>query len=74
MIVLLTLLGRVCVLLQCVDEGQGSGEDSAFTSTRLLSGSEMKAMLQWEDAESHPLPSLEKQITVHVQDSLKKKK
>lgn len=47
----------------CVDEGQGSGEDAAFPATRLLSGSEMKALLQWEDAESHPILALEKQIT-----------
>lgn len=52
------------VLNQCVDEAQGSGEDPSFTSPRLLSGSEMKALLQWEESESHPLPTLEKQITV----------
>nr|XP_046254709.1 protein virilizer homolog isoform X2 [Scatophagus argus] len=45
------------------DEGQGSGEEPAFTTPRLLSGSEMKALLQWEESESHPLPALEKQIT-----------
>ncbi|XP_028436576.1 protein virilizer homolog [Perca flavescens] len=47
----------------CVDEAQGSGEESAFSSPRLLSGSEMKALLQWEESETHPLPTLEKQIT-----------
>ncbi|KAM8735470.1 protein virilizer homolog isoform 3-T3 [Acanthopagrus schlegelii] len=47
----------------CVDEGQGSGEEPAFTAPRLLSGSEMKALLQWEPSDSHPLPTLEKQIT-----------
>ncbi|XP_044063135.1 protein virilizer homolog isoform X2 [Siniperca chuatsi] len=47
----------------CMEEGQGSGEESAFTPPRLLSGSEMKALLQWEESESHPLPTLEKQIT-----------
>ncbi|XP_041799289.1 protein virilizer homolog isoform X1 [Chelmon rostratus] len=47
----------------CVDEGQGSGEESAFTAPRLLSGFEMKALLQWEESESHPLPTLEKLIT-----------
>ncbi|XP_030249925.1 protein virilizer homolog isoform X2 [Sparus aurata] len=47
----------------CVDEGQGSGEEPAFTAPRLLSGSEMKALLQWEASDSHPLPTLEKQIT-----------
>ncbi|TKS82029.1 Protein virilizer -like protein [Collichthys lucidus] len=46
----------------CVDEVQGSGEESAFTPPRLLSGSEMKTLLQWEESESHPLPTLEKQI------------
>lgn len=51
--------------MQCVEEGQGSGEESAFpTPPRLLSGSEMKALLQWDKSESHPLPSLEKQISV----------
>ncbi|KAM3615248.1 uncharacterized protein V6R79_025420 [Siganus canaliculatus] len=44
----------------CSDEGQGSGEEAA---QRLMSGSEMKTLLQWEDSESHPLPTLEKQIT-----------
>ncbi|XP_041649805.1 protein virilizer homolog isoform X3 [Cheilinus undulatus] len=47
----------------CVEEGQGSGEEPVFTPPRLLSGTEMKALLQWEDSESHPLPTLEKQIT-----------
>uniref|UniRef100_A0AAQ5ZEP6 Virilizer N-terminal domain-containing protein n=1 Tax=Amphiprion ocellaris TaxID=80972 RepID=A0AAQ5ZEP6_AMPOC len=47
----------------CVEEGQGSSDDSAFVPPRLLSGSEMKALLQWEESESHPLPALEKQIT-----------
>uniref|UniRef100_A0A7N6AAS4 Virilizer N-terminal domain-containing protein n=1 Tax=Anabas testudineus TaxID=64144 RepID=A0A7N6AAS4_ANATE len=45
-------------------ETMGSGEESAFpTPPRLLSGSEMKALLQWDKSESHPLPSLEKQIS-----------
>lgn len=60
------IVGSVCVLLQCVDEGQGSGEESAFTAPRLLSGFEMKALLQWEESESHPLPTLEKLITVQI--------
>uniref|UniRef100_A0A3P8UKN1 Vir like m6A methyltransferase associated n=1 Tax=Cynoglossus semilaevis TaxID=244447 RepID=A0A3P8UKN1_CYNSE len=49
----------------CVDEAQRSGEESSFsTAPRLwLSGSEMKAVLQWEESESHLLPTLEKQIT-----------
>uniref|UniRef100_A0A7N9AL89 Vir like m6A methyltransferase associated n=1 Tax=Mastacembelus armatus TaxID=205130 RepID=A0A7N9AL89_9TELE len=47
----------------CVEEGQGSGEESFSPPPRLLSGSEMKALLQWEKSESHPLPTLEKQIT-----------
>ncbi|KAK1895073.1 Protein virilizer like [Dissostichus eleginoides] len=47
----------------CVDETHGTVEESAFTPQRLLSGSEMKALLQWEGAESHPLPTLEKRIT-----------
>lgn len=48
----------------CVEEGHGSTEEPAFNAPpRLLSGSEMKALLQWEESESHPLPTLEKQIT-----------
>lgn len=54
----------ICVV-QCVDEGQGS-EESAFTSPRLLSSSDMKVFLQWEESESHPLTTLEKQITVQI--------
>lgn len=60
------IVGSVCVLIQCVEEGHGSGEESSFVAPRLLSGSEMKALLQWEESESHPLPTLEKQITVQV--------
>ncbi|KAM9852272.1 protein virilizer homolog [Aulostomus maculatus] len=48
----------------CGEEAQGSTEESAFAAPpRLLSGSEMKVLLQWEESESHPLPTLEKQIT-----------
>ncbi|KAM7420752.1 hypothetical protein PAMA_015125 [Pampus argenteus] len=48
----------------CVEEGQGSSEESAFAPPpRLLTASEMKSLLQWEESESHPLPTLEKQIT-----------
>ncbi|CAG11921.1 unnamed protein product, partial [Tetraodon nigroviridis] len=47
----------------CAEEGQVSGEDATFTTPRLLSGSEMKTLLQWEEPESHPLTTLEKQIT-----------
>ncbi|KAM6910567.1 protein virilizer homolog [Xenentodon cancila] len=47
----------------CVEEGQGSSEEPVFVPPRLLSGSEMKALLQWEESESHPLPALEKLIT-----------
>ncbi|XP_028325916.1 protein virilizer homolog isoform X1 [Gouania willdenowi] len=46
----------------CLEEGQGSTEESTFPSPRLLTGAEMKALLQWEESESHPLPALEKQI------------
>ena len=52
--------------IQCVDEAQGSSEEPAFVPPRLLSGSEMKTMLQWEESESHPIPALEKLITVLV--------
>lgn len=54
------------LLIQCAEEGQGSGEDPTFSTPRLLSGSEMKTLLQWEEAESHPLTTLEKQLTVQV--------
>uniref|UniRef100_UPI0037E9748B protein virilizer homolog isoform X2 n=1 Tax=Semicossyphus pulcher TaxID=241346 RepID=UPI0037E9748B len=52
----------------CVDEAQGSGEEPVFTAPRLLSGTEMKALLQWEESETHPLPTLEKQITLCKDD------
>lgn len=54
------------LLIQCAEEGQGSGEDPTFSTPRLLSGSEMKTLLQWEEAESHPLTTLEKQLTVQI--------
>ncbi|KAK7886771.1 hypothetical protein WMY93_026392 [Mugilogobius chulae] len=47
----------------CVEEAQSRSEDPGFVSLRLLTGSEMKALLQWENSESHPLNSLEKTIT-----------
>ncbi|XP_017280507.1 protein virilizer homolog isoform X4 [Kryptolebias marmoratus] len=47
----------------CVEEGQGSGEEPSCASLRLLSGSEMKTLLLWDDSESHPLTALEKLIT-----------
>ncbi|KAM9805980.1 protein virilizer homolog [Syngnathus typhle] len=47
----------------CHEEGQAPIEESSFVpSPRLLSGSEMKALLQWEKSDSHPLQILEKQI------------
>ncbi|KAF7669699.1 hypothetical protein LDENG_00147220 [Lucifuga dentata] len=48
----------------CGEEGHGSSEEPTFTPPppRLLTASEMKALLQWEESESHPLPTLEKQI------------
>ncbi|KAG7474716.1 virilizer-like isoform X2 [Solea senegalensis] len=48
-----------------VEEGLRSGEESSFsTAPRLwLSGFEMKALLHWEESESHPLQTLEKEIT-----------
>lgn len=30
----------------------------------------MKTLLQWEDPESHPLTTLEKQITVKITDAI----
>ncbi|XP_038146939.1 protein virilizer homolog isoform X2 [Cyprinodon tularosa] len=44
----------------CAEEGQGSSEEPVCVAPRLLSGSEMKSLLQWEDSESHPLMELEK--------------
>uniref|UniRef100_A0A3Q3C543 Vir like m6A methyltransferase associated n=1 Tax=Haplochromis burtoni TaxID=8153 RepID=A0A3Q3C543_HAPBU len=52
----------------CAEEGHGSSEDPAFVPPRLLSGSEMKALLQWEESESHPIPALEKQIAKLCKD------
>ncbi|KAM9724410.1 protein virilizer homolog isoform 2-T2 [Menidia menidia] len=52
----------------CVEDGQGSSEEPAFVPPRLLSGSEMKALLQWEESESHPIPALEKLITKLCKD------
>uniref|UniRef100_A0A8C4E5E8 Vir like m6A methyltransferase associated n=1 Tax=Dicentrarchus labrax TaxID=13489 RepID=A0A8C4E5E8_DICLA len=43
--------------------GSSVCHESACTTPRLLTGYEMKALLQWEESESHPLPTLEKQIT-----------
>ncbi|XP_068616022.1 protein virilizer homolog [Brachionichthys hirsutus] len=48
--------------VMCTDEPQGSGEESSFSAPRFLSGAEMKALLQWEDSESHPLSTLETQV------------
>ncbi|XP_027868533.1 protein virilizer homolog isoform X2 [Xiphophorus couchianus] len=47
----------------CAEEGQGSSEEPACVASRLLSSSEMKSLLQFEDSESHPLMALEKLIT-----------
>ncbi|XP_061918857.1 protein virilizer homolog isoform X2 [Entelurus aequoreus] len=48
----------------CNEEGQISAEEPSFVPPpRLLSGSEMKALLRWEKSESHPLLTLERQIT-----------
>ncbi|MEQ2292270.1 hypothetical protein AMECASPLE_021364 [Ameca splendens] len=44
------------------EDAQGSSEEPACVAPRLLSGSEMKSLLQWEDPESHPLTALEKQM------------
>uniref|UniRef100_A0A673B1P3 Virilizer N-terminal domain-containing protein n=1 Tax=Sphaeramia orbicularis TaxID=375764 RepID=A0A673B1P3_9TELE len=57
------ILNTESMVHPCVEEGQGSGEDVGFVPPRLLTGSEMKALLQWEESDSHPLPTLEKQIT-----------
>ncbi|XP_013871078.1 protein virilizer homolog isoform X1 [Austrofundulus limnaeus] len=46
-----------------VEEGQGSGEETHGTPLRLLTSSEMKTLLRWEDSASHPLSTLEKLLT-----------
>uniref|UniRef100_A0A6Q2Z6G1 Virilizer N-terminal domain-containing protein n=1 Tax=Esox lucius TaxID=8010 RepID=A0A6Q2Z6G1_ESOLU len=49
----------------CCGEDSG-GEESALVPpprSVALSGSEMKALLQWEETEAHPLNTLEKHIT-----------
>uniref|UniRef100_A0A8D3DQC3 Vir like m6A methyltransferase associated n=1 Tax=Scophthalmus maximus TaxID=52904 RepID=A0A8D3DQC3_SCOMX len=61
---LLDFLRQILNTETMVTTCQGSGEESSFSSApRFLSGSEMKALLQWEESESHPLSTLEKQIT-----------
>lgn len=52
--------------MQCTEESQGQGEEPVYPPPRLLTGSEMKLLLQWEESEAHPIPTLEKQITVRT--------
>ncbi|XP_049586727.1 protein virilizer homolog isoform X2 [Syngnathus scovelli] len=60
---LLDFLRQIVNTEPCHEEGQAPVEESSFVpSPRLLSGSEMKALLQWEKSDSHPLQILEKQI------------
>ncbi|KAJ8004935.1 hypothetical protein DPEC_G00141450 [Dallia pectoralis] len=49
----------------CCGEESGGEESALVPPPRLvaLSGSEMKALLQWEATETHPLNTLEKRIT-----------
>ncbi|CAL8247193.1 unnamed protein product [Lota lota] len=50
----------------CGEEGHGTGEEPGFVPpprSLTLTGSEMKALLQWEHSDSHPLTALEKQIS-----------
>ncbi|CAL8290826.1 unnamed protein product [Merluccius merluccius] len=50
----------------CGEEGHGAGEEPGFVPTPrslTLTGSEMKALLQWDHSDSHPLTALEKQIS-----------
>ncbi|KAJ3597257.1 hypothetical protein NHX12_000785 [Muraenolepis orangiensis] len=50
----------------CGEEGHAAGEESGFVPpprSLTLTGSEMKALLQWELSDSHPLTALEKQIS-----------
>lgn len=61
------LLTLMC--FQSVEEGQGSSEETACVTPRLLSSSEMRSLLQWEDSESHPLTELERLITVLLMQS-----
>uniref|UniRef100_A0A6Q2XCH6 Virilizer N-terminal domain-containing protein n=1 Tax=Esox lucius TaxID=8010 RepID=A0A6Q2XCH6_ESOLU len=54
----------------CCGEDSG-GEESALVPpprSVALSGSEMKALLQWEETEAHPLNTLEKHITLCKED------
>ncbi|XP_030226037.1 protein virilizer homolog isoform X4 [Gadus morhua] len=50
----------------CGEEGQGAGEEPGFVPAPrsvTLTGSEMKALLQWEVSDTHPLTALQKQIS-----------
>ncbi|XP_077382365.1 protein virilizer homolog isoform X1 [Festucalex cinctus] len=60
---LLDFLRQIVNTEPCHEEGHASVEESSFVPPpRLLSGSEMKALLQWEKSDSHPLTTFEKQI------------
>lgn len=53
-------------LIQLSEEGHAAVGETVFVPPRLLTGSEMKALLQWEESGSHALPTLEKTITVQM--------
>ena len=51
----------------CGEEGHGTVEEPGFVQpprSLTLTGSEMKALLQWEGSDAHPLTALQKQISV----------
>uniref|UniRef100_A0A8C5B3W2 Vir like m6A methyltransferase associated n=1 Tax=Gadus morhua TaxID=8049 RepID=A0A8C5B3W2_GADMO len=55
----------------CGEEGQGAGEEPGFVPAPrsvTLTGSEMKALLQWEVSDTHPLTALQKQISLSKED------
>uniref|UniRef100_A0A8C7CW70 Vir like m6A methyltransferase associated n=1 Tax=Oncorhynchus kisutch TaxID=8019 RepID=A0A8C7CW70_ONCKI len=54
--------------LSCCGEESGGEESGLVPPPRsvALTGSEMKALLQWEETDTHPLNTLEKHITVHT--------
>ncbi|CAL1611173.1 unnamed protein product [Knipowitschia caucasica] len=60
---LLDFLRQILNTEPMCEEAQSRSEEPGFAALRLLSGSEMKVLLQWENAETHPLPTLEKTIT-----------
>lgn len=66
---LICLCHSLCSHTQgCCGEESGGEESGLVPPPRsvALTGSEMKALLQWEETDTHPLNTLEKHITVHT--------